>query len=104
MHMHMHMHMHAPCCACIPAQVTYESRLLKYAMRGFAIAVSHAPLDRRLQPYVLSGCDPCAQAATLRIQAATLCAQVSPALLDRNLLDAASFDTGTLMFTSGHTG
>ena len=39
-------------CTCIPAQVTYESRLLKYAMRGFAIAVSHAPLDRRLQPYV----------------------------------------------------
>jgi hypothetical protein len=56
----VHAHAHAPCtlhahaactciCTCIPAQVTYESRLLKYAMRGFAIAVSHAPLDRRLQ-------------------------------------------------------
>ena len=48
--------------------VTYESRLLKYAMRGFAIAVS-------------------------------------PALLDRKLLDAASFDDGTLMFcTARSTG
>ena len=46
--------------------VTYESRLLKYAMRGFAIAVS-------------------------------------PALLDRKMLDAASFDDGTLMFSTARS-
>lgn len=46
---------------------TYESRLLKYAMRGFAIAAS-------------------------------------PALLDRARLDPSSFDSSTLLFSSGHTG
>ena len=102
MHMHMHMHPRAGHVRVAAAQVCHAR--LRHRSQPRAARPPPATLCVQTATLGAQAAALGAQAATLRAQAATLRTQVSPALLDRNLLDAASFDTGMLMFSSGHTG
>ena len=102
MHMHMHMHPRAGHVRVAAAQVCHAR--LRHRSQPRAARPPPATLCVQTATLGAQAAALGAQAATLRAQAATLRTQVSPALLGRNLLDAASFDTGMLMFSSGHTG